>query len=234
MHIAIANELLVDNSVNKSSSESSVYPASFFNQYTPQNALEMIQRLPGFTFDQGSNARGFGGNAGNVLIDGARPTSKSGGLRGALIRIPAAQVARIEILRGGVGAGETSGQSVVANVIKNKTGTTGTWAMKIRRGPDGLLLPNLEASLATKLGEWNSSFDTDIGGKPEYRTALIQNTNADGHLDSSSEEFYPLNMKWIFVNTETIQNVVLQGYKDTRIHVHIYRSYYIHGRDWQK
>ncbi len=199
----IASESL-NNNVSEGE-ESSVYPASFFNQYTPQNALEMVQRLPGFAFDQGSKARGFGGNAGNVLIDGARPTSKSGGLRGALVRIPAAQVARIEILRGGVGGGETSGQSVIANVIKKKMGTTGTWAMKVRRGPDGLLLPNLEASIATKLGKWNSSFDTDIGGKPEYRTALIKNTDAGGHLDSSSEEFYPVNMKWMFFNAETSQ-----------------------------
>ena len=78
--------------------KASIYQADFFAQYTPQNALEMIERLPGFSFDGGSNARGFGGNAGNVLIDGSRPTSKSGGLRGALVRIPAAQVERIEII----------------------------------------------------------------------------------------------------------------------------------------
>ena len=77
------------------------YPASFFEQYTPQNAFEMIERSPGFSFDAGSEARGFGGNAGNVLIDMARPRSKSGDLRGALARIPFEQVVRIEILRGG-------------------------------------------------------------------------------------------------------------------------------------
>ena len=76
------------------------YPSSYFEQYTPQNSLQMIERLPGFKFNEGENNRGFGGNAGNVLIDGARPTSKSGGLSGALTRIPAAQVDYIEILRG--------------------------------------------------------------------------------------------------------------------------------------
>lgn len=72
-------------SYGQQSSQNNVYLASFFNKYTPQNAYEMIDRLPGFSFDSGSNARGFGANAGNVLIDGARPTSKSGGLSGALI-----------------------------------------------------------------------------------------------------------------------------------------------------
>ena len=111
--ISIANESVVpslDSTLQrapKSSSELSLlpdtfeYPAAFFEQYTPQNAMDMINRLPGFSFDRGSNARGFGGNAGNVLIDGARPTSKSGGLSGALSRISAAQVESIIILRGG-------------------------------------------------------------------------------------------------------------------------------------
>jgi len=203
----IANEPLKNN-ISKNE-ESSVYPASFFEQYTPQNALEMVQRLPGFSFDQGSNARGFGGNAGNVLIDGSRPTSKSGGLRSALIRIPAAQVARIEIIRGGIGAGEASGQSVIANVIRQKTGTTGTWALKFRLAPNEEHRPNIEASIATTFGEWNSSFDTDIGGIPEYRTALIKNTDVNGYLESSSEEFYPVSMKWMFVNTQTSKDFSL-------------------------
>jgi hypothetical protein len=49
------------------------YPASFFTQYQPANAQEMVERLPGFTFDGGSGVRGYEGSAGNVLIDGARP-----------------------------------------------------------------------------------------------------------------------------------------------------------------
>ena len=56
-------------------SAASVYPAEFFAQYQPQNALEMVKHLPGFVFDEGSSSRGFGGNAGNVLIDGQRRIS---------------------------------------------------------------------------------------------------------------------------------------------------------------
>jgi hypothetical protein len=178
----------------------SVYPATFFAQYTPQNALEMVERLPGFSFDQGSNARGFGGNAGNVLIDGARPTSKSGGLNGALVRIPAAQVERIEILRGG--AGEAAGQSIVANVIRNKSGTSGTWAMKIRQVEGANPEPNLEAAITTKLGEWDTSFDTDIGGSPGFRTATIENRNDDGVLTSSASESLVERSRWAFFNGE--------------------------------
>src|SRR4051794_26927061 len=68
------------------------YPAAFFAEAQPNTAFDMIDRLPGFTFDSGDEVRGFGGAAGNVLIDGERPTSKSDNLENILRRVPAAQV----------------------------------------------------------------------------------------------------------------------------------------------
>ena len=54
----------------------SVYPASFFADSRPATASDMIARLPGFMLDNGlSSARGFAGTAGNILVDGARPTA---------------------------------------------------------------------------------------------------------------------------------------------------------------
>jgi hypothetical protein len=183
-------------------SNSSIYSSAFFEQYTPQNALDMIERLPGFSFNEGSSARGFGGNAGNVLIDGSRPTSKSGGLRAALVRIPADQVEQIQILRGGVSAGEAAGQSVVANIIKRKQGSSGTWTAELRRMPDGTTKPNIEATITTRLGEWDSSLNADIGGDPFYRTARIKDFNADGELSSHSDEDYKTLSHWLYVNAD--------------------------------
>ncbi len=185
------------NTANKS-----VYQFSFFEQYLPQNAFQMIERLPGFNFDQGSNERGFGRNAGNVLIDGARPTSKSGGLSGALIRIPAAQVARIEILRGSAGGSEASGQSMVANVIRKTEGSNGTWAFKLRRDPGGEIQPNIEGAINTTIGDWKAAFDADIGGFPGYRSAIIENRDANQNLSSSSDEALDDTSNWLFVNAE--------------------------------
>lgn len=191
--------------LEESADVNSTYPASFFEQYLPQNALEMIERLPGFNFDAGSNARGFGGNAGNVLIDGVRPTSKSGGLRSSLVRIPATQVDRIEIIRGGVSSGEASGQAIVANVIRIKSGTTGSWALKQRWAPKGAPQPNIEAALATTLGQWESAFDIDIGAGPGYRTADIYTIAADGQLISSAEEKLTELGEFGFINAEGIR-----------------------------
>jgi len=182
--------------------DTDVYPAAFFDQYAPQNALEMINRLPGFSFDRGSNVRGFGGAAGNVLIDGARPTSKSGGLSAALQRIPAAQVERIEILRGGVSGGEAAGQSTVANVIRKQTGTSGTWAFKTRRAPDGRLRPNLEFAITTKLGKWDTSFDIDIGAFAGNRSATIEDFDADSLLTATTLGLRTVGNKFLFTSGE--------------------------------
>src|SRR3954465_8217516 len=76
----------------------SVYPASFFADARPATAYDMISRLPGFSLDNGlSSARGFAGTAGNILIDGARPTAKNDDPSTILGRIPAANVERIEL-----------------------------------------------------------------------------------------------------------------------------------------
>jgi len=97
----------------------SVYPASFFADARPATAYDMISRLPGFSLDNGlSSARGFAGTAGNILIDGARPTAKNDDPSTILGRIPAANVERIELIRGGAPGIDMQGQSVVANIIR--------------------------------------------------------------------------------------------------------------------
>ncbi|MBC9033156.1 TonB-dependent receptor [Sphingomonas sp. JC676] len=85
----------------------------------------MIQRLPGFTLDLGDSAtRGLSGSSGNVLIDGARPSSKSDNLFEILKRIAAKSVARIELIRGGAPGIDMQGQTIVANVVLRPSATT--------------------------------------------------------------------------------------------------------------
>ena len=98
------------------------YPASFFADARPGNAFDMIQRLPGFVFDGGAQVRGFAGAAGNVLIDGERPTTKQDDLQSILRRIPASQVDHIDVIRGGAPGIDMHGQTVIANVVRKKGG----------------------------------------------------------------------------------------------------------------
>ncbi len=102
------------------------YPAAFFADAQPNTANDMIARLPGFALDQGSGVRGFAGAAGNVLIDGDRPTSKSDDLQNILRRIPASQVERIDVIRGGAPGIDMQGKTVLANIVrKGGASTTG-------------------------------------------------------------------------------------------------------------
>ena len=95
------------------------FPASFFADSRPTTALDMVRRTPGFSYNAGDrNVRGLSGAAGNVVIDGQPQTSKTVSLDETLTRIPASQVARIDIVRAGAGGVEMSGFAVIANVVR--------------------------------------------------------------------------------------------------------------------
>lgn len=96
------------------------YPPAFFAAQAPANVKEMLARVPGFTLDSGDAVRGFEGAAGNVLINGLRPTTKSETLDGLLERIPSGKVERIDIIRGGAPGIDMQGKSVIANVVLRK------------------------------------------------------------------------------------------------------------------
>jgi outer membrane receptor protein involved in Fe transport len=96
------------------------YPASFFADQHPNTSHDMVDRLPGFTLDTGASVRGFEGAAGNILIDGRRPVTKSDSLDEILKRLPAGGVERIDVIRGGAPGIDMQGKSVLANIIRKK------------------------------------------------------------------------------------------------------------------
>ncbi|HRO02725.1 MAG TPA: TonB-dependent receptor [Terricaulis sp.] len=103
------------------------YEKSFFDQFNPQTALDMVRQTPGFSLDDGDDRRGFSGAVGNLLIDGLRPSSKNQSLDTLLSQIPANQVVRIELLRGTLVAGDASGQSVLLNVVRTPSAGSGVF-----------------------------------------------------------------------------------------------------------
>lgn len=65
------------------------FDPDFFAAYASVTALDMVKRILGFSIDRGEGRRGFSENAGNVLIDGDRPSTKSDDIMTILSRIPA-------------------------------------------------------------------------------------------------------------------------------------------------
>ena len=94
-----------------------VFEPAFFAEARPNTALDMVERVPGFSTDDGSGSRGFEGSVGNILINGERPASKNDTGSNVLSRTTASQVERIELIRGGAPGIDMQGYSVVVNVI---------------------------------------------------------------------------------------------------------------------
>ena len=106
-------------------SRTTSYDAAFFAQFAPRNALDIAQRVPGFQLDLGStqtatgsvDVRGFAGTAGNVVINGARPSSKAETIDTTLSRIPAQRVMRVEVGPGDLYGSDYAGKSQVLNIL---------------------------------------------------------------------------------------------------------------------
>ena len=140
----------------------SVYEAVFFDTFSPANALQMVERLPGFILDSGDmGVRGFGQAAGNVVINGRRPSSKSDPLAVVLSRIPASRVVRIELATGNSFGADYAGKPQVANVVlSDDGGLAGTLEAKLVREFTEAVLPTASASLLYRRG--NSTFSGSV------------------------------------------------------------------------
>ena len=142
-----------------------VYDAAFFAPYAPRNALDIARQVPGFALDLGNlGTRGFAGAAGNVVINGARPSSKSETLETTLARIPANRVTRVEVGPGDLYGAEYSTKSQVLNVILSaQGGIDGNVTASARRLYTGRLVPDISASALIRRGASTISLGAGTG-----------------------------------------------------------------------
>jgi hypothetical protein len=140
-----------------------IYDAAYFRAFSPANALDIVQRTPGFTLNIGSqDVRGFGQAAGNLVINGARPSSKSDTLDTILARIPASRVLRVEVATGDVFGAEYAGRPQVLNLVLTSTGgLAGTLDTAIHRNFAGDVTPT--GNISGLLRRGRSSFNLSLG-----------------------------------------------------------------------
>ncbi len=142
-----------------------VYEPAYFAQYAPRNALEMVAQIPGFTITGGNDGqRGLGQASANVLVNGARFSSKSDSIATQLQRIPVGDVVRIEIVDGTtLDIPGLTGQ--VANVVVASSGTSGQfrWRTGFRTYNTSAQLYGGEVSLTGSTGnlKYTVSLDND-------------------------------------------------------------------------
>jgi len=112
------------------------YPSSYFTQYAPVTAQDMLNRIPGVGSTTGGGppggggfrgggggggggGRGFGSGSGGseILINGKRTAGKNNQTSGVLGRITADQVDYIQIIRGTSGELDVRGSGQVVNIV---------------------------------------------------------------------------------------------------------------------
>lgn len=102
---------------------STSYDAAFFAPFAPRTALDIARQVPGFSLDLGNtDVRGFAGAVGNVVINGARPSSKAESLETTLSRIPASSVLRVEVGPGDLYGADYAGKAQVLNIVMSAVG----------------------------------------------------------------------------------------------------------------
>lgn len=172
-------------------SDVEVFEPSYFARFNPATAEDMVRQLPGFAVDDGDKVRGFGGAAGNVLINGQRPSTKSG-LGDVLGRIPVANVLRIEIVTGSSAKLDMRGQTKVANVIVKsvEVPVSGNWQVVGRHYQDGRMsgstditttLPAFEGTLTLSVEAGSPNFGR--GGPGSSPRSFGRRAYYDGSLD---------------------------------------------------
>ena len=157
------------------------YTPDQFVRFAPRNALDVLERIPGFTATGANDdQRGLGQATANVLVNGERLASKSDSVFDQLRRIPLSNIVRIDIVDGAsLDVPGLSGQ--VANVITSQGGVSGqfTWRTGFRAHNTKAQLFGGEASL------------TGSAGALDY-TVAISNANDRFGADGPVVVFDPL------------------------------------------
>ena len=156
------------------SGRTTVYDAAYFAQFAPRSAYDIVQHVPGFQLDlgagqNGADVRGFAGTAGNVVINGARPSTKSEALDTTLQRIPAQRVVRVELGSGDLYGSDYAGKSQVLNVVlSNAGGLDANVTVGALRRYSGYVQKNISASALIRKGPSSFNLSAGTGYNKQY------------------------------------------------------------------
>lgn len=199
----------------------SVFTKAYFQTFSPVTALDMVQRVPGFSLSNGDTSRrGLGDSFGNVLINGARPSNKSLSLDTVLQRIPIADVERLELIQEAHPGYNMRGHSRLVNIILAPgAGNSGSWDASLLLSPSGRLGPRGIISYATVQGPLELTFglDTSLSGNRIRRRSSFTNASDiltevqhDRDQRSYSEASPSFSMNWR-INEGSSLRIDLQG-----------------------
>jgi hypothetical protein len=139
----------------QSGATATTFDAGYFTAFNPVTAEDMVRRIPGFAIDDGETRRGFAGTAGNVLINGQRPSSKTP-ISEQLSRISARDVLRIDLYAGGAEGAAGTGQTMFVDVRLRPRDASATNTFVVQASqldPSGSINPLVVLTSAFKAGD---------------------------------------------------------------------------------
>lgn len=181
-----------------------VYPASYFTEYAPVTAQDMLNRIPGLGSPGGGGRGGFGGGGfgggfggggfggggrrglgdgggGNtILINGKRTAGKNNQAGSQLSRITADLVDYIEIIRGTSGELDVRGSGQVINVVlfEEYTESSISYEVNADRYRDGNYEPGGSLSLGGQYGSLN--YLVSAQAEPRYEQRISDENSVLG------------------------------------------------------
>jgi len=187
-----------------------VYEAKDFESTRPVTLQDILDRIPGLSVGGGfqrpaEERRGLRGNEDTYLINGKQISGKDNDSFGAVVRLPASQVLRIEVLRGNVGELEATSKRIINIVLKDDGRGSFTHNTGFARYRDGSYRPALlYAYNFTKPDlNYSLSLQSDPRYRPWQRTEITVDPAGRQTLDVRDTE------------QTTVQTTTLKGTIDT-------------------
>ena len=197
-----------------------VYPSTYFAEYAPVTALDMLNRIPGMEItssgrgssgssssrggrsggsfsnvSRGGRGLGSGSSGTQILINGKRTAGKNNNTEAQLRRIDADQVDYVEIIRGTSGDLDVRGSTQIANIVlfEEMSNTTINYEVSADYYSDNNSEPGGSLTYAGQTG--NLNFIVNASAEPGYNyTELRENSILPGELPND------------FINEERIRN----------------------------
>jgi outer membrane receptor for ferrienterochelin and colicins len=178
-----------------------IYPSSYFSQWGPRTAQDMLDRIPGQANTGGpgggggnptAGGRGLGSGSGGteILIDGKRTAGKNNQAGDLLRRIAFDQVQEIQIIRGTSGDLDVRGSGQVINVVllEALASQSVSWDATAAMAQDGEFIPSGSVAVNGQRGEFNYLFTLRSNSRYSHSVTHERSILADfGRNDVISE-----------------------------------------------
>jgi hypothetical protein len=170
-----------------------IYDTTYFAQFNPVTLEDMIRNIPGGASVLGggggnNNERGFGSNDVQILINGRRMSGKANNMVTNLSRVQAAQVDRIELIRGNAEGLDIRNEGILYNVILRE-GSTDSVTKFVEAGVTAIDDMDLEPSVLMSYNANRSGMTSSLSYEYDTRPRLEKTEEYRLDPDRTPTEF---------------------------------------------